>query len=144
MGIHADVQNLVGRYCDAVLRIDLDGFADCWTEDATWSIPDDGAVIGRDAIVAVFARIRPSYAQCVQEILNGTISYVGGDDASARWQVREMQWNVDGTANELIGVYHDTMARSDDGTLRFTRRDFELIYSGAPDGSGRLRPPRPL
>jgi hypothetical protein len=78
----------------------------------------------------------------VQEVLNGTISYVDGDNASARWQIRELQWRDDGTVSELIGVYHDVMARDLDGVLRFTQRDFELIYSGPIDGSGRLRPPR--
>jgi hypothetical protein len=28
--------------------------------------------------------------------------------------------------------------------LRFTQRDFELIYSGPIDGSGKLRSPRSL
>jgi hypothetical protein len=80
----------------------------------------------------------------VQEVLNGTISYVDGDNASARWQIRELQWRNDGTISELIGVYHDVMTRDLDGVLRFTQRDFELIYSGPIDGSGTLRPPRSL
>jgi hypothetical protein len=80
----------------------------------------------------------------VQEVLNGTISYVDGDNASARWQIRELQWRNDGTVSELIGVYHDVMTRDLDGILRFTQRDFELIYSGPIDGSGKLRAPRTL
>ena len=144
MGIDADVHNLVGRYCDAVLRVDLDEFADVWAEHARWLIPGDGVIEGRTAISEAFARIRPTYTQCVQEILSGTISYVDGDHASARWQIRELQWRDDGTTSELIGVYHDVMARDLDGVLRFTERDFELIYSGSTDGSGRLRPPRTL
>lgn len=142
MGIDSDVRNLVGRYCDAVLRVDVTEFAECWANDARWLIPGDGEIRGRDEITAVFERIRPSYRQCVQELLNGTISYVGGDDATARWQIRELQWREDGTVSELLGVYHDTMARDDDGVLRFTVRDFELVYSGPLDGSGRLRAPR--
>lgn len=142
MGIDADVRNLVGRYCDAVLRADVDSFADCWTPDARWHIPGDGTIEGRAAIVEVFARIRPTFAQCVQEVLSGTISYVGGDDASARWQIRESQWMEDGTRSELVGVYHDTMTRTDDGTLRFAEREFELIVRTAGDGTTRLRAPR--
>lgn len=143
MGIDADVHNLVGRYCDAVLRVDADEFADVWDVGARWLIPGDGVIEGRDAIVEVFTRIRPSYAQCVQEVLSGTVAYVDGDHATARWQIRELQWSTDGTASQLIGVYHDRMARGDDGVLRFTERDFELIYSGPTDGRGRLRAPRP-
>lgn len=144
MGIDADVHNLVGRYCDAVLRLDIAEFANAWTEDARWLIPGDGVIEGRYAITATFEKIRPSYRQCVQEVLSGTISYVDGDNASARWQIRELQWREDGTVSELIGVYHDVMARDLDGVLRFTQRDFELIYSGPIDGSGKLRSPRKL
>ncbi|CAB4336735.1 MAG: hypothetical protein F2947_04625 [Actinobacteria bacterium] len=144
MGIDADVQNLVGHYCDAVLRVDVAEFANAWTEDARWLIPGDGIIEGRTAITATFEKIRPSFHQCVQEVLNGTISYVDGENATARWQIRELQWREDGTVSELIGVYHDVMVRGLDGVLRFAQRDFELIYSGPIDGSGKLRTPRTL
>ena len=144
MGIDADGHNLVGRYCDAVLRVDVAEFSDTWADDARWLIPGDGIIEGRASISATFEKIRPTYKQCVQEVLNGTISYVDGDNASARWQIRELQWRNDGTISELIGVYHDVMTRDLDGVLRFTQRDFELIYSGPIDGSGTLRPPRSL
>ena len=143
MGIRADVDDLVGRYCDAVLRADVEGFTACWDPAARWLIPGDGVIEGRNAIRAVFERIRPSYRQCVQEILNGRVTHTGGDDATAHWQVRELQWRTDGTTTQLLGVYHDAMVRGADGVLRFTERDFELLYNGPLDGSGRLRPPRP-
>jgi ketosteroid isomerase-like protein len=125
-----------------VLRVDVAEFSDTWADDARWLIPGDGIIEGRASISATFEKIRPTYKQCVQEVLNGTISYVDGDNASARWQIRELQWRNDGTVSELIGVYHDVMTRDLDGVLRFTQRDFELIYSGPIDGSGTLRPPR--
>jgi ketosteroid isomerase-like protein len=127
-----------------VLRIDVAEFSDTWADDARWLIPGDGIIEGRASISATFEKIRPTYKQCVQEVLNGTISYVDGDNASARWQIRELQWRDDGTVSELIGVYHDVMTRDLDGILRFTQRDFELIYSGPIDGSGKLRAPRTL
>lgn len=144
MGIDADIHNLIGRYCNAVLRVDVAEFASTWAEDARWLIPGDGIIEGRDAITATFEKIRPTYRQCVQEILNGTISYKDGDSATARWQIRERQWHEDGAVTELIGVYHDVMARDIDGVLRFTQRDFELIYSGPIDGTGRVRAPRTI
>ena len=142
MGIESDIHNLIGRYCDAVLRVDVLLFADTWAEDARWLIPGDGVIEGRRAITETFERIRPSYRQCVQEILNGTIAHADGETAQARWQIRELQWRDDGSIAQLIGVYHDAMERGDDGVLRFTQRDFELIYSGPIDGTGRLRLPR--
>lgn len=144
MGIDAEVRNLVGRYCDAVLRVDISEFADTWAADARWLIPGEGIIEGRDSITAIFEKIRPTYRQCVQEILSGTIAHQDGETATARWQIRERQWHEDGTVSELIGVYHDTMGRDPDGVLRFTQRDFELVYSGPIDGTGKLRTPRTL
>ena len=103
------VTNLVGRYCDAVLRCDRDTFTGCWTEDATWAIPGKGVVRGRDAIIDAFFEIRPTYRRCVQEILNSRIEPDGADRATCTFQVRELQWREDGSGSELIGVYHDTV-----------------------------------
>lgn len=140
-----DVEDLVGRYCEAVLRNDLELFASTWCEDATWSIPGTGAVVGRAAITETFASIRGTYRRCVQEVLNGVVAPSGPDHAHATWQVRELQWRQDGTGSELIGVYHDEVRRTD-GEWRFARRHFELLYDGPVELPGRLRddrPPRP-
>jgi len=144
MDINADIHDLIGRYCDAVLRSDVVQFGQSWSETARWLIPGDGIIEGRNAIIETFEKIRPTYRQCVQEILNGVITSVDRDNANARWQIRELQWRSDGTMSELIGVYHDQMTRDADGVLRFAQRDFELIYSGPRDGSGKLRGPRTL
>lgn len=141
-GIDADVRNLVGRYCDAVLRVDGEEFADAWAVDARWLIPGDGSIEGRDAITEAFLRIRPTFRQCVQEVLNGRVTPTGDDTAIAVWQIRELRWHQDDTASELIGVYHDDMVRGIDGVLRFVCRDFELLYSGPLELGGRLRRPR--
>ena len=138
----AEVRNLVGRYCDAVLRADVATFSDTWAPDARWLIPGDGVIEGRDAIVDAFMSIRPTYRQCVQELLSGVVRATGADDATATWQVRELRWHDDGSGSELIGVYHDVMSRGDDGVLRFAVRDFELLYSGPVELPGRLRTPR--
>ncbi len=139
---HLAVQNLIGRYCEAVLRADPELFAPCWTDDAEWCIPGEGVVVGREAIVETFFRLRTGYRQCVQQVLNATIE--PGDDgtATARVQVRELQWRTDGTGSELIGVYHDDVVIGDDGRAAFSRRDFEMLYRGPVDLSGTLRGPR--
>jgi hypothetical protein len=139
--LHLAIANLIGRYCDAVLRCDLDTFTGCWTDDATWAIPGKGVLTGRAAIVEAFAEIRPTYRLCVQEILNSRIEPVDATRASCTFQVRELQWRNDGEGSELIGVYHDTVVVHDD-RASFTHRDFELLYNGPVALSGRLRSPR--
>lgn len=136
------VENLIGRYCEAVLRCDIELFAACWLEDATWCIPGNRIVAGREPIRAVFADIRPSYRLCVQEILNRRIEPQGERAAEATFQIRELQWRSDGSGSELIGVYHDEIVASPDGVASFARRDFELLYSGPVALEGRLRSPR--
>lgn len=133
------VTNLLGRYCDAVLRCDRDTFAACWTDDATWAIPGKGIVTGRPAIVEAFVEIRPTYLRCVQEILNSRIEPIDDAHAECTFQVRELQWQSDGTGSELIGVYHDTVVVDGASSARFTHRDFELVYHGPVALDGRLR-----
>ncbi len=140
--IRPEIENLVGVYCDSVLRFDPERFASTWAVDATWAIPGSGVLEGRDAIVDTFTAIRGTYRRCVQEILSGVVTPVDDDHATASWQVRELQWRGDGTESELIGVYHDRLVRTDDG-WRFAHRDFELVYDGPLTLPGRLRAPRP-
>jgi hypothetical protein len=135
--------NLVGRYCDAVLRCDAESFASCWTLDATWQIPGKGVLVGRQAIVDAFMEIRSTYRLCVQEVLSGQVVLGDPPTVTASVQVRELQWRSDGTGSELIGVYHDRITIDAAGSALFTHRDFELIYDGRVDLPGRLRTPRP-
>jgi uncharacterized protein (TIGR02246 family) len=136
------IENLIGRYCDAVLRADAATWASCWTADACWVIPGTGEVVGRDAIAATFAEIRGLYDLCVQEVLNSTVE-IDGDRAHARWQVRETQHRADGSGSELLGVYHDDLRRESDA-WQFERREFELVYRGERAMPGRVyrRPER--
>jgi len=135
------VRNLVGSYAEAVLRNDPVLFADTWAEDAVWSMPGAPTIVGRDGIVRSFRDRRAGFRLCVQEILNGRITMVEADRATATWQVRELQWRADGTGGELLGVYDDVMVISADGELRFARRNFELLYRGPVDLRGKLRLP---
>jgi ketosteroid isomerase-like protein len=135
------VRNLVGSYAQAVLRNDPTLFADTWAEDAVWSMPGAPTIVGRDDIARSFRDRRGDFRLCVQQILNGRITMAEADRAAATWQVRELQWRSDGTGGELLGIYDDVMAVGVDGELRFTRRDFELLYRGPVDLRGKLRLP---
>jgi hypothetical protein len=135
------VRNLVGRYCDEVTTADVDRWSALWAEDATWAIPGEGVVSGRDAIRATFASIRPTYLLCVQELLSGTIDVVDDRTARARWYVRELQWSRrdgDVVGSELIGIYDDEVTIGAEGTARFASRSFALLWSGAVALDGRF------
>jgi hypothetical protein len=134
--------DLVGRYADAVLRFDADRFAALWTEDAEWVVAGGEPLRGRDVIVETFVRARSGFRLCVQEIMSGYVDPPAGAERSAHWQVRELQWRPDGSASQLIGVYHDDI-KAVDGAWCFARRRFELVYRGSTDLSGRLYLPSP-
>ncbi len=137
-------QSLLGRYCEAVLRFDLDLFASCWTGSAEWSIPGEGLISGREAIIRTFADLRSTYQQCMQHVVGSAIDVSARGAAKAVTQVREVQWRRDGSASELMGVYHDDITVVAPGEARYWRRDFELIYSGEASLPGKLHgmPPR--
>jgi hypothetical protein len=135
------VHNLVGRYCNEVSTADIDRWSETWANDATWSIPGEGVLVGLDAICESFARIRATYLLCVQEILSGSVEVVDATHARARWYVRELQWSqrdAEVVGSELIGIYDDEVARHQDGDVRFSSRDFALLYSGPVAMTGRF------
>jgi hypothetical protein len=130
-------RNLIGRYCEAVLRADAALFADAWSSDGRWEIPGEQVITGRSEIVAAFSRIRSLYRLCVQQVLNGTVAIEDPARVRGRWQVRELQWPAAGGGSELIGVYDDVIV--DDGSAwRFAVRRFELVYRGPVELPGRI------
>jgi hypothetical protein len=138
------VRNLAGRYCDAVARFDIEAFRSCWTDDADWVVPNVKTTSGRDAIVRLFATLRGGFRLCIQELLSGVVEPAGeGSAATARWQIRELQWRADGTTSCLIGIYTDRIVL-DGGLWRFARRRFDALYRGPVDLSGAVLEPSDL
>ena len=124
---------LVGRYCDAVARFDVEAFAATWGPDAIWHFPRGEDLHGREAIAARYREARAGYALCVQEILSSIVDPAG----SARWYVRELQWREGAQGSQLIGVYDDTFCGDAEVPL-FASRRFTRLYRGPADLSGRL------
>jgi uncharacterized protein (TIGR02246 family) len=130
LSVRDKVTNLAGRYCAAVLSGEAKDFADCWAEDACWVVPGGHEYEGRDRIAGVFEKVREPFRLCVQELLSGVVEPRGNDEATAVWQIRELQWRTDGTQTFVIGTYTDDCARSADGVWRFTRREFTEVVRG--------------
>ncbi len=142
MSVDLEVRNLVGAYCNEVTSGDPERWSLTWAADAVWGIPGGGTIDGRAAIREQFTAIRGTYLLCVQAILSATVDIDGPDRATARHHIRELQWkDVDGAMrhSELIGWYDDTIVRdANDGVMRFARRNFTLLTSGALPWDGRL------
>ena len=130
------VRNLTGRYCAAVVDFDRDVFGACWTSDAEWHAKGN-VIAGRDRIVRVFEKLRGQYSLCVQELLSGVIEASSQTEATATWQIRELQFPVDGAGVQLLGIYEDQCVL-DEGQWRFASRAFRELYRGPLDTSGAL------
>lgn len=127
------VRALVGRYCDAVARFDVEAFGATWAQDANWHLPGGEVLRGRETIASRYREIRALYSLCIQEVLSSIVDPAG----RARWYVRELQWREGTEGSQLIGVYDDTFCGSVDAPL-FASRRFTLLYRGPADLSGRL------
>jgi hypothetical protein len=128
------VRNLTGRYCAAVVDFDREVFGACWSPDAQWHAKGN-VIEGRDRIVRVFEKLRSQYALCVQELLSGVIEPTSPSQATATWQIRELQFPIEGTGVQLLGIYDDVVVH-DGERWRFARRSFRELYRGPLDTSG--------
>jgi hypothetical protein len=131
------VRNLTGRYCAAVVDFDREIFGDCWATDAQWHAKGN-VIEGRERIVRVFEKLRGQYSLCVQELLSGVIEPSSPTEAKATWQIRELQFPIDGPAVQLLGIYEDVVVH-DGERWRFARRSFRELYRG-PFDTGGARP----
>ena len=134
--VEESVRNLTGRYCAAVVDFDREVFGACWMPDAQWHAKGN-VIEGRDRITRVFEKLRGQYSLCVQELLSGVIEAVTETEATATWQIRELQFPIDGAGVQLLGIYVDHCVL-DGGQWRFASRAFRELYRGPLDTSGAL------
>lgn len=129
------VQQLYGRYADALHRGDANDWGQTWCSDARWSLPIEGVpdMEGRDAIVATWNAVVENL-KVVQHLPLVPAFKMDGGVLCARWTVREIIVTGDGQGQEILGVYDDTH-REEDGILRYQSRNFKLLYRRPIDAS---------
>jgi ketosteroid isomerase-like protein len=133
------IQDLVHRYCDAVVHHDRDLWASCWAEDSWWELGPGRSLSGRDAIVEHWQQSMDRIEVVVQMAGNGTAK-VDGDVGTGRWYLNEHVRRRNGELGMLLAYYDDTYLRDGDGWL-FTSRKLTPIYHGPPDLSAPFVPP---
>lgn len=130
LAVDRAVRTLTARYCDAVARFDEARFGALWAEDADWVVPAVATTTGRARIVKLFGRLRGGYELVLQELLSGfVVPGPSPHEASARWQIRELQWRADAPPSCVMGIYTDRLVQTD-GTWRFRERRFDIVYRG--------------
>lgn len=121
------LRQLVDRYCDGVVRHDVETWASTWAVDATWELRPGATVDGREAIVAAweqamkgFTWVVQSPSFCVFEVDEATGEGTGRVTVHERFQRRK------GGPGSMLGTYHDTYRR-EAGVWRFTSRRLDVI-----------------
>lgn len=126
------IRNLVGRYSEAVSRLDLDEVGHCWARDGVWTVFGRDHQ-GRDAIVAEFRALTTPLVWVVQHASGGWLRTEGAE-ITGIWQVveygRRREPDAAGDVGLLhIGRYVDRYIR-EDGAWQFAARRFETIHGG--------------
>jgi ketosteroid isomerase-like protein len=124
------IRQLHARFIDAAYRKDAAAFAACFTEDAEWKIAGQH-FRGRAEIHAGFARLL-GFVDRTLILISPPQLIIEKSTATGRVYVTELMKKADGESMRTIGLYTDRYA----GTgldWRFTSREWQLCYRGAPD-----------
>lgn len=128
------IRCLYGRYSDAVCRMDVATFSDCFTDDAVWKIAGR-TLCGRDEICSSFqASLEPSERVIMR--VGITVFDLADGGATGRTPVSELVKRKDGSAKRTLATYYDRFVELD-GIWRFQWHHFSLHYLGSPDLSDR-------
>lgn len=129
-----EIQQLVHRYCDAVVQRDEEQWGSTWAVDAVWNLGQGRRVEGRDAIVDLWRTAMQRFPTVFQVAHNNGI-HVDGDSATGRFYITESMQLADGGTAALLAYYDDTYTRTPDG-WRFASRELTPVYQGPPDLTG--------
>jgi uncharacterized protein (TIGR02246 family) len=129
-----DIEDLVHRYADAVVRRDAEAWASTWAADATWSLAPGVEVTGRDAIVGFWTKAMAGFEGAVQQVHNGACD-LDGNRGTGRWHITEHLKRVDGEVSFLLAHYDDSYV-VEGGSWRFASRTLVTHYQGPPDLTG--------
>lgn len=134
------IADLVHRYADAVVRFDVEQWADTWTHDAVWQLGGGHEIVGRDSVVSLWTSTMAGFGAVVHNVLNGTYELSERDGrGTGRWYFQEfVQQLHDAPPLFVLGHYDDTYALVD-GRWLFATRRLVMHYAGPPDLSAPMR-----
>lgn len=130
------IRELIEAYADAVVRCDPVAWAETWSEDGEWSLPDYpeiGTTNGRDAIVAMWVEAMKGFPGILFQAWPGSIE-VDGESAIVRSYTSEVYDQGDVTVRDR-GIYDDVCVKRD-GKWVFKSRTFRKVHvQRAPKGT---------
>jgi len=121
------IRELIDAYNDAVMRFDGDAWSATWTDDATWTLPGAGDLVGKAVFFPAWQNAMSNFSFVGFFASAGPI-HVDGDTASGTWYQQEFLHEKTGTKRTVTGKYSDSYAKID-GTWYFTRRHYEVLHA---------------
>jgi AcrR family transcriptional regulator len=123
------LRQLIGRYCDGVIRKDVATWIGTWTIDGVWQMGTQ-PVIGRDAICETWQAAMAGFEWAVHTapVMVFEIDEVAGTGAG-RVTVDERFKLKNGKTGNLLATYHDRYERVG-GAWLFAERRLEVIATG--------------
>lgn len=131
------IRELFDRYSDAVCRIALEDYLDCWTADGVRS-GAGGECCGTEELRSHWHGIWQVLTQMVFINQIGSIE-VDGDHARARSYCLEILQLRDGATRRLVGSYQDTLRRTD-GRWRCSERNYHVVVDEGQSVRTRTNP----
>lgn len=128
-----EIQRLVARYSDAVVRRDGTAWADCWADDASWDLGGGRSLDGKEMIVKIWYAAMGGMEAVVQQSHGGEVRFgESTDHAVGRWAITERFRTTSGESALLLASYDDEYRRID-GRWLFSRRYLDVHYRGPAD-----------
>jgi hypothetical protein len=131
---HAEVQNLLERYCWTLDHGRLDEWAAGFTADATFRIRDT-ELVGRDAIRSEMGdRLARRFRFLRHLVHPASVVFLDGGRATARSYFELRGATTSGRDVEALGSYDDELTKTDEG-WKFSSRQVQFtyfVYRGEP------------
>lgn len=124
------VRATIARYTHALDDGRTDDVVDTFCPDGAIEIPGMGTHEGHDALRAAYAGWTPRRPQR-HLVLNTLVEPSGAAGATAVSDVVFLLLRTDGWAVQVVGRYHDTLRRGENGTWRFELR--RAVFEEPPE-----------
>ena len=121
------IRELVESYNDAVMRFDGGAWAENWRDDASWTLPGAGEVVGKKNFFPVWEQAMSNFSFVGFFASAGPI-LVDGDSARGTWYQQEFLHQKDGVKRTITGLYQDEYVRVD-GRWYFQKRVYSIMHA---------------
>jgi len=119
------IRELVECYNDAVMRFDGDAWQANWRDDAVWSLPGAGPIVGKENVYPIGQQAMSGFSFVGFFASAGPI-IVDGDTAHGTWYQQEVLHQKGGVKRMVTGQYEDDYVKVD-GRWYFQKRIYEVL-----------------